>query len=97
MPIKSSTRPRQSTWLGVPGTWWEYRATSNRLGERVCATLWAADSIGQPVVHPAGTLLLSHVTGDAWRNPAGFVKYDERVVPNGTMADADAYAAERLA
>lgn len=87
------TRRIRTTWLGVRGEAWEYLATSDPFGERVCALRWLEDNPNTG--HSAGDLSLRHMTGDGRRPDA--VVHAEHTVAAGTDDDALTYALDRFA
>lgn len=82
------SRVQQVTFLSVPATVTKYNKDLTRNGS---LTEWLADAVGQPVEHPAGTVVAHLLHGKG---------YKTRVLDTFVTADrasADAWLRQRLA
>lgn len=86
------SKHRGLTYIGIPAESWEFGPGKGdpRLGRRVTATRWLADSVQQPTDWKEGDLVLSHVKGDG-RTP-DYEVFDRQVIPGGTDEQAREYA-----
>jgi hypothetical protein len=69
---------RDTTYLGVParvGT-----SQAKQRGKRVQVIHWLADAVGQPTVHPAGTVVVKVASGDFLKGTGRI--HEETVYPS---------------
>lgn len=69
----------RTTYLGVAALIGSTKLTN---GRRIDETHWVGESVGQPMVLPAGTVRLRLCKGDGRKTD--YVLYAERIVPEGT-------------